>query len=310
MTAQSPEMNAGKMHKDEFVTDVSLVRCLLASQFTQWAGLPIKPVPSAGTDNALYRLGDEMVVRLPRIHWAVGQVDKDHKWLPRLAPHLPLAVPTLLKTGKPAEGYPWHWAVYRWLEGENAVIDNIVNPVQAVIDLAGFIRALQKIDPTDGPLASKHNSRGNPLITRDGNTREAIASLDAMFDANLLTTIWDSALHVSDWDKEPVWFHGDLLPGNLLFAQGRLTAVIDFSGLGVGDPACDLMIAWNLFSGEGRDAFRKALEVDDATWARGRGHALSQALIFIPYYLHTNPVGIATAKRAVHEVIADYSANG
>ncbi len=310
MTAQSPEMNAGKMHKDEFVTDVSLVRRLLASQFPQWAGLPIKPVPSAGTDNALYRLGDEMVVRLPRIHWAVGQVDKDRKWLPRLAPHLPLAVPALLGAGKPAEGYPWRWAVYRWFEGENAVIDNIVDPVQAAIDLAGFIRALQKIDPTDGPLASKHNSRGNPLSTRDENTREAIASLDALFDANLLTTIWDSALRVSDWDKEPVWFHGDLLPGNLLFAQGRLTAVIDFSGLGVGDPACDLMIAWNLFSGGGRDALREALEVDDATWARGRGHALSQALIFIPYYLNTNPIGIATAKRAVHEVIADYSANG
>ena len=209
-----------------------------------------------------------------------------------------------------AEGYPWRWAVYRWFEGENAIIDNIVNPVQAAIDLAGFIRALQKIDPTDGPLASKHNSRGSPLSTRDGNTREAIVSLDEMFDANLLKTIWDSALRVSDWDKEPVWFHGDLLPGNLLFAQGRLTAVIDFSGLGVGDPACDLMIAWNLFSGEGRDALREALEVDDATWAHGRGHALSQALIFIPYYLHTNPIGIATAKLAIHEVIAEYSANG
>jgi len=225
-------------------------------------------------------------------------------------PRMPLAVPVLLAVGEPAEGYPWRWAVYRWLAGENTTIDTIANPVMTANDLAGFIRALQKIDPTGGPLASEHNSRGSPLITRDEDTREAIASLDGMFDADLLTSIWDSALRAPDWDKKPVWFHGDLLPGNLLFTQGRLSAVIDFSALGVGDPACDLMIAWNLFSGESRDSFRKALDVDDATWARGRGHALSQALIFIPYYLHTNPMGVATAKRAVLEVIADHSANG
>jgi len=310
MTDQSPEMNTGRMHEHEFVTNASLVRHLLASQFPKWADLPIKPVPSAGTDNALYRLGDEMVVRLPRIHWAVGQVDKEREWLLRLAPYLPLAVPFPLVVGEPAEGYPWRWAIYRWLTGENANIDTITNPVQAANDLARFIRVLQKIDPTGGPLASEHNSRGSPLITRDEDTREAIASLDGMFDADLLTSIWGSALRAPDWDKKPVWFHGDLLPGNLLFTQGRLSAVIDFSALGVGDPACDLMITWNLFSGESRDAFRKALDVDDATWSRGRGHALSQALIFIPYYLHTNPMGVAAAKRAVLEVIADHSANG
>lgn len=303
-------MNAGKMHEDEVITDASLVRLLLASQFPQWTDLSIEPVPSAGTDNTLYRLGDEMVVRLPRIHWAVGQVDKERKWLPRLAPHLPLAVPVPLAMGEPGERYPWRWAVYRWLEGGNATIDNVIDPVQAALDLAQFVQALQKIDPTGGPLASEHNSRGSPLVTRDEDTREAIASLDGMFDADLLTSIWDSALCASDWDKEPVWFHGDLLPGNLLFTQGQLSAVIDFNGLGVGDPACDLMIAWNLFSGESRDAFHKALDIDDATWARGRGHALSQASIFIPYYLHTNPIGVATAKRAVREVIADHSANG
>jgi aminoglycoside phosphotransferase (APT) family kinase protein len=299
-------MTAGKMHDNEVDTDSSLVGRLLVAQFPQWADLPIERVRSAGTDNALYRLGDDMAVRLPRIHWAVGQVDKEHQWLPRLAPFLPLAISVPLEKGKPGEGYPWHWSVYRWLEGENATIDRIANPRQAAIDLAQFITALQRIDATGGPLAVDHNLRGVPLATRDTGTREAIAALDGMIDADAATTAWEAALQAPEWDRAPVWFHGDLLPGNLLFERGRLSAVIDFGGLGVGDPACDLIIAWGLFSGESRDVFRAALAVDDATWARGRGHALSQALIFIPYYLDTNPVGVGNARRMIDKVLADH----
>jgi aminoglycoside phosphotransferase (APT) family kinase protein len=147
--------------------------------------------------------------------------------------------------------------------------------------------------------------RGLPLATREAPTREAIAALDGMYDAHALTAAWEAALQAPDWDRAPVWFHGDLLPGNLLVERGRLSAVIDFGGLGVGDPACDLMIAWGLFAGEGRNAFRTALAVDDATWARGRGHALSQALIFVPYYLNTNPVGVRNARRTIDAVLAD-----
>ena len=199
------------MHDDEVITDASLVRRLLASQFPQWAKLPIKPVPSAGTDNALYRLGNDMAVRLPRIHWAVGQVEKEHKWMPKLAPHLPLSIPSPLVMGEPSEGYPWHWSVYQWIEGENLAIEQIPDAVQAAVDMAQFINALQQINITDGPLAKDHSSRGEPLALRDEATREAIKSMDGMIDIDLALKIWDNALQAPHWDKEPVWFHGDLL---------------------------------------------------------------------------------------------------
>ena len=293
------------MHVDEVTTDASLVRRLLAAQFPHWAGLPIAPVPSAGTDNALYRLGNEMAVRLPRIHWAVDDVKKEQRWLPRLAPFVPLAIPAPLAMGAPGEGYPWHWSVYRWLEGENVPGEQIVDLQQAAIDLAQFLSALQTIDISGAPLGS---SRGQPLRTRDEDTRAAIAALGGMIDTDAATKAWEAAVRAPDWDRSPVWFHGDMLPGNVLFDHDRVSAVIDFGAAGVGDPACDLMIAWSLFSGESREVFRAALAVDDATWARGRGHALSQALIFIPYYLDTNPVGVARAWRAVDEVLADAAA--
>lgn len=298
------------MHADEVHTDESLVRRLLAAQFPHWADLPVTRVESAGTDNALYRLGSDLAARLPRIHWAVGQAEKEHRWLPKLAPSLPLDLPVQLARGQPAEGYPWEWAVYRWLPGENASSGRLADPLQAAVDLAHFIAALQHIDPAGGPPAAEHNLRGIPLSMRDANTRKAIAELDGMFDAAALAAVWESALQAPEWSRPPVWFHGDLLPGNLLVTGGRLSAVIDFSGLGVGDPACDLMCAWSLFSGASRDAFRAALGVDDATWARGRGQALSQAAIFIPYYLHTNPVGVRNARRMIAAVLADYQADG
>jgi aminoglycoside phosphotransferase (APT) family kinase protein len=301
-------MTASKMHHDEVNTDASLVHRLLAAQFPQWADLPLASVDSAGTDNAIYRLGADMAVRLPRIHWAVGQVDKEHQWLPRLAPHLPLAIPVPLAKGEPGEGYPWHWSICRWLEGEDANFARIAVPCQTAIDLAQFISALQRIEITDGPLAQSHNLRGVPLATRDTGTREAIAALRGMVDVAAVTAAWEVALQAPGWDRAPVWFHGDLLPGNLLFERGRLSAVIDFWGLGVGDPACDLMIAWGLFSGESRDVFRATLAVDDATWARGRGQALSQALLFIPYYLNTNLVGVSVARRTIDAIVDDHRA--
>jgi aminoglycoside phosphotransferase (APT) family kinase protein len=167
--------------------------------------------------------------------------------------------------------------------------------------VAQFVDALRGVDLPGGPPAY----RGEPLATRDEPTRTAIADLEGMIDTDAATEAWDAALETPAWPGPPVWVHGDLLPGNLLLEGGRLTGVIDFGGLGVGDPACDVMIAWALFSGESRIAFRSALGVDDATWARARGHALSQALIFIPYYLHTNPVGVRAAKRSLDEVLAD-----
>ncbi len=299
-------MCARKMHAEEVDTDASLVRRLLARQFPNWADLPITPVPSAGTDNAIYRLGDDMAVRLPRIQRAAGQIDKEHEWLPRLASHLPLAIPVPLAKGMPAEGYPWRWSVCRWLAGENATVGRIADLCQAARALARFVVALQRIDPAGGPPPGKHNfGRGVPLAMRDAATRTAIASLKGMLDIDALTTAWDVALQAPEWDRPPVWIHGDLMSGNLLIEGGRLSGVIDFGCLGVGDPACDLMAAWVLFSGESRDVFRAALSVDDATWARGRGWALSWALIFIPYYLDSNPVGVSNARNTIDEVLAD-----
>ena len=299
-------MMVAKMHQEEVGTSAALVRRLLAEQFSQWADLPVTPVASAGTDNALYRLGDELAVRLPRIHWAVGQAQKEQYWLPRLAPALPRAVPTVLAHGEPGAGYPYPWGVYRWLDGDNAAESPPADSVGAAVELAGFLRALQQIDTAGGPRAAEHGLRGAPLAGRDAATRQAIIALGETIDVAAATAVWDEALRAGEWDRSPLWFHGDLLPGNLLVAGGRLSAVIDWNGLGVGDPACDLVVAWALLAGAGRDAFRAALGVDDATWARGRGHALSQALIFIPYYLDTNPLGVAYHRRTLDAVVDEY----
>lgn len=296
-----------KMHVDEVDIDATLVSRLLAAQFPQWADLSIEQVRSAGTNNAIYRIDSDMSVRLPRISGATGFVDKEHLWLPKLAPHLPLAIPAPLAQGTPGEGYPWHWSVYRWLEGKSATIESIADPVQAAHDLAHFITALQRIDTAGWPLpVPPKSSRGVPLSTRDAHVRAAIASLDGMLDIDAVTAAWDAALQAPEWHGPAVLTHSDLLPGNLLVQQGRITAVIDFEGLGVGDPACDLITAWNLFSVQTRDVFRAALSVDDATWARGRGWALSIGLIALPYYQTTNPVFAATASHMIAEVLADH----
>ena len=298
-----------KMHSEEVDTSAELVRRLVQAQFPHWAGLPVEPVLSAGTDNALFRLGDEMSVRLPRVPWAVGQVDKVKAWLPRLAPTLPLATPVLIAQGQPGEGYPWEWAIFRWIPGQSAKFERLDNPVGAAKTLAGFLNALQRIDPTGGPPAHANNLRGTPLAGRDKETRLAIHAMAGLLDPSLALRAWKNALLAPAYARPPVWIHGDMLPGNILVEDGQIRAVIDWSGVAVGDPACDLMIAWGLFSGKSREAFRNALEIDEGTWQRGRGHALSQAVIFIPYYLQTNPLGVAYAQHQLQEVLADFRAN-
>jgi aminoglycoside phosphotransferase (APT) family kinase protein len=257
-----------------------------------------------------------MVVRLPRVRWAADDVDKEQRWLPKLAPHLPLAVPVPLARGEPGEGYPWSWSVYPWLEGENATLDRLAAPCQAAADLAHFVAALQAIDPTGGPPPGAHNSyRGAPLAQRDAPTRAALAALDKQqsgdglhetLDLDAATAAWEAALATPAWEGAPVWLHGDLLPGNLLVRQGRLCAVIDFGCLGVGEPAMDLTPAWTLFEGQARATYRAALDVDDATWARGRGWALSFGLIALPYYVDTNPVLSGIYRHAIDQVLADH----
>ena len=290
------------MHADEIETDVPLVRRLLAAQFPEWAGLPIERVRSAGTDNALYRLGEDLVVRLPRIHWAVGGVGKDMLWLPKLAPLLPVAVPVPLAKGEPAEDYPWTWGVYPWLAGENPAIDSVPDAKSLTNEVADFVKALHRVDLAGGPAAR----RGRPLAeVQDEEARAALAELKGMIDVDAATAAWNAAIQAPPWTGRPVWVHGDLLAGNLLLEGRRLTGVIDWGGVGIGDPACDLIVAWGLLPRDLRPAFRAKLGVDDETWARGRGWALSVGLIALPYYKDTNPVLAATARQLIREVLAD-----
>lgn len=295
-------LSTHKMHANEADIDVALVKRLLELQFPQWAGLSIEPVKSAGTDNAIYRLGNDMAVRLPRIEEAAVHVDKEYQWLPQLASHLPLAIPVPLAKGEPAEGYPWAWSIYRWLDGETATVDCIMDLRQTAIDLGKFVTALHAVDASRGPISS----RGLPLISRDEETRAAINALVGIYDTDAITEIWDAALAEAPWQGSPVWIHGDFHESNLLVQQGKLTAVIDFGIAGVGDPACDMMVAWTLLSEETRNLFREMVQVDDATWARGRGWALSFGVVALPYYEKTNPVLARSAGRTIDEVLADY----
>jgi aminoglycoside phosphotransferase (APT) family kinase protein len=286
--------------------EVSLVRELVAAQFPQWADLPIRPVERSGWDNRTFHLGEHMTVRLPSGAAYAQQVEKEHWWLPRLAPLLPLPIPVPLAMGAPAESYPWPWSIYGWLEGETAAIGRIADLSQFATTLAQFLTALQHIDATGGPPPGQHNFyRGGPLAIYDGETRLAIATLDGTIDTDAVTAVWEAALSTT-WHGSPVWVHGDVSAGNLLVKSGRLSAVIDFGSSGVGDPACDLAIAWTLLDGESRDAFRAALPLDRPTWARGRGWTLWKGLITLAQHLGTNPLEAGEARRVIDEVLADH----
>ena len=286
--------------------DVELVRKLIATQFPQWADLPIKPIEFGGWDNRTFHLGEQMSVRLPSGAEYAPQVEKEHRWLPKLAPFLPLAIPVPLAMGKPAEGYPWHWSVYKWLEGETATIERITDLCQFATTLAQFLIALQQIDTTGAPKAGPHNFlRGGPLAMYDAETRKAIKTLGNKIDSKIVTQMWDTAL-ASTWQGPPVWVHGDIDPRNLLVKNGQLCAVIDFGSIAVGDPACDLVISWTFFTKESRKTFRAALDYDNGTWARSRGWALWKALYVCTKEINTRPLEVEKSWRIIDEVIADH----
>jgi aminoglycoside phosphotransferase (APT) family kinase protein len=346
----------GRMHADESDIDTGLVRRLLATQFPHWADRPIRPVASSGTDNAMFRLGDDLAVRLPRVRRASADIETEQRWLPTLAPHLPVAIPEIVEVGEPTEDLPWRWSVNRWLTGRNPQVDALDEPEDLAIDLAEFIIALHSIDPTGAPKLS----RSGPLANRAEPTTAAITASEGLVDTAALHRIWAETLVIDTQAqalRQPIarpnpalasatgsgpagperdsaadpghvaspttlapapvrpgseggsarsaWAHGDLSPGNVLIDQGRLRAVIDFGGFGVGDPTVDLVIAWNLLPAAARPVLRAALEVDDATWARGRGWALSIAAIQLPYYLHTNPALAANSRHVLDAIVAD-----
>jgi aminoglycoside phosphotransferase (APT) family kinase protein len=292
------------MHRDSI--DAALAARLVAAQFPQWADLPVVPVEVNGWDNRTFRLGDTMTVRLPSAEAYVLSVEKEHTWLPRLAPLLPLPIPVPLALGTRSEKYPWPWSVRRWIDGHIASRDRIRDLVTFSRDLAGFLVALQRIDPTGGPAAGAHCfHRGASLQVYDGETRQAIEALGARIDGGAATAVWETALAATRAGP-PVWFHGDIAAGNLLVDErGELAAVIDFGTSGVGDPACDLVITWTFLSGESRAAFRSAMPADEAMWARARGWALWKALITIDS-APTMPAAEIPAARVVEEVLAEH----
>jgi aminoglycoside phosphotransferase (APT) family kinase protein len=252
---------------------------LVATQFPQWADLPVVPVALDGWDNTTFRLGDELAVRLPSADAYVAQVEKEHRWLPVLAAHLPLPIPEPVAMGRPGDGFSRPWSIYRWIAGEHTRVDRIANLSVFAADLAEFLAALYAIDATGGPTPGSHNFfRGGPVDTYDAQSRESIRRLADEIDPEAATDVWDAAL-ASTWHRAPVWVHGDVTGSNLLLEEGALRAVVDFGCAAVGDPACDLVMAWTFFVGDSRDVFRSGLPFDDATWARGRGWALWKALI-------------------------------
>lgn len=293
-------MCPGKMHAEEVVIGVPLVRRLVAAQFPEWADLHIERVPSSGTVNAMFRLGSDMVVRMPRVHWHATEPEREQHWLPRLAPHLPLEIPRPLALGRSGEGYEWPWSVFPWIEGETWAADRVGEISEAAVELADFVTALQGIDTTDAPRSPR-----SKLAHMDEFVRKSIAASRDVIDADAVTTAWNAALALPPYEGPWPWVHTDLWrPGNLLVRDGRLVAVLDFGPAGTGDPAVDLVAAWSLFSGPSRGAFRDALPFDEQTWARARGWALT-GVIAIPYYTETNPEIVAEALRKIEEVLEE-----
>lgn len=293
-------MTTPRMHADQLEIDDALVRRLVAAQFPRWAGLPLRRVRSAGTVNAIYRLGDELAVRLPLVPGWADDLESELVWLPRLTrAALPLAIPEPVAAGEPDDGYPLRWAVYRWLDGETPRPGDL-DDQRSAGRLAEFVRALRDLDTVSAPAGKGHKA----LTADDDTARAAIATLAGALDPVRATAVWTEALAADVWDGEQVWVHGDLLHVNLLSRGGELSAVLDFGSVGAGDAAFDLLPAWSLFTGAARDTFQRELPSDDAAWARGRGYALIKGLTGLPYYRETNPEFAALAQRLIDSALA------
>jgi aminoglycoside phosphotransferase (APT) family kinase protein len=288
---------------------IGLVSRLVRTQFPEWAQLPVRPVEVDGWDNATFRLGDTMSVRLPSARHYVEAVAKEQRWLPILAPQLPLPVPQPLAMGAPAYGFPWPWSVYRWIDGTSVTTETVADLPRFAADLADFLAALYKIDSAGGPAPGTHNFfRGGPLTVYDGETREQLEALTGHIDTVLAADVWQAALDAA-WQGSPVWFHGDAQPGNLLLADGRLSAVLDFGTCGVGDPACDTTIAWTFLSGESSRVFRERLPVDSATWVRGRGWAIWKAMKVLSAALEHDAQEAAFTMDVIQKILTDHLAD-
>ena len=288
------------------IINADLARRLIASQFPQWSDLSIEQVIPSGCDNRTFRLGPKMLIRLPSASRYAPQVEKEQKWLPVLSQKLPIDIPVPIVAGEPEHGYPWRWSVYHWLEGSDASTAGNYDRNQLAETLAKFLRSLWEIETLNGPPAGPHNFyRGGRLETYDAEFRESLIRLRHRVDADLASDLWETAL-ASKWEKPPVWVHGDIHPSNMLVRDGRLTSVIDFGCLGIGDPACDLTISWTFFDGETRNRFRELVALDQATWARSRGWAIWKGLNTLANGDRANPDEIARMTNCVDQVLEEH----
>jgi aminoglycoside phosphotransferase (APT) family kinase protein len=287
-----------KMHEGEIAIDIALVKRLLVEQFPHLSEKSITVVRSTGTVNAIFRLGNDLCVRLPRMEVWVESLNDEWIWLHKLAPHLSLVIPKPFAKGKPTSWFPYPRAIYHWIDGSPYQDNLISDEHQLAHDLANFVFELRRIDMSGAPRGGRE-----PLAELDVVTRDAIASSRTVLDTEAVSVAWKHAAESSPWDGKPVWIHGDFLKSNLLVKDNRLYAVIDFGGVGIGDPAADVVPAWSVFNKSGRETYRQALNVTDNIWDRARGYALHQALMIIPYYPKTNPEFVTMAMRTVKEIL-------
>jgi aminoglycoside phosphotransferase (APT) family kinase protein len=295
-------MNPQKLHQNEPDISPDLVQHLIKTQFPDLANQPLRLLAAGGTENVLYRLGTDFLLRFPRMDWAVAPLEKDSTWLGYVAPHLPLEIPTQIALGKPSAAYSFPWGVYKWLEGQDLFSTPTQDLYRLAHDLAGFIKAMQQIPIPQNPPPS----RAKPLFYNDEAVRENLALLPQEFKPHILENIWRDAVALPIWDGTPVWSHGDLHGANLLARDGKISAVIDFGTLGVGDPRFDYALAWWVLDAPSRAEFRRLLGVDDVTWSRARGQAVCGAALAYPYYKDTNPVLTGIAAHSMQQILLDH----
>lgn len=296
--------------------DVELAECLIHAQFPQWAHLPVRPVDLDGWDNTTFRLGDDMSMRLPSHEQYVPQIAKEHRWLPLLRGHLPFPIPRPITRGAPGCGYPHPWSVYRWLNGDPAALAGVRDLDRFAADIATFLAALHRAPVDHGPPPGPHSfGRGGPVTVWDEQTRGAILRLGDRIDTGGALAVWEAAVDAPPWPGPDVWVHGDVVPSNLLVRDDRLCGVIDFGCSAVGDPACDLTMAWTVFEGSSRRRFTDAVSVDPGTWARARGWALWKAVVALPTLPETDPRNDGTrfgwrwpATGVVEQIIEEFRA--
>lgn len=296
-----------KMHPDQLDVSPETVAGLVSDQFPQWRTLPVRPVTSAGTVNTLFRLGEDLVLRFPlqsaEPEAKREELTREADAARRLLGHVPVPTPVPVAVGAPGHGYPLPWAVYRWLPGTVATGANVADSEPFAADLADFVRAVRSLDAQGRTFAGA--GRGGRLVSQDSWVTSCLAQSAALIDTAALHRLWARLRLAPRGGAPDVWTHGDLMPGNLLVAEGRLAAVLDVGGLVPADPALDLMPAWNLMTPGSRTVFRGALGTDDAEWERGKGWAFAQAIGCLHYYRLTNPVMSEIAHRTMSALLDD-----